>query len=111
MADQVYSILDPANYNTRLVEQFHFHNDFFSFAVAAGVFGIICFALFITAPMVGAYYSERDSLYSLRLEIILLLCTLYFISGLTDMVIGYDLPTAMFALISAIILGAFRDNS
>jgi len=110
MSEQVYSILNPANYEIILVEKFHFHNDFFNFAVAGGVLAIMSYFLFICAPLIGAIYSKKDKLYFLRLEIIIILVALYFISGLTDMVIGYDLPTTMFALLSAIIIGAIRDK-
>ena len=110
MSDHVYTILDSANYPAILIDQFHFHNDFFNFAVSGGIIGISIWLLFLLGPLIGALKSTRDSLYRIRLELISLLLVLYFISGLTDMVIGYDLPTMMYATLSALILGAVRDE-
>ncbi len=110
MPEHVYAILGPDSFTKMRIDDFHFHNDFFSFAVAGGIFGIICLVFFLIAPLVGALYSERDNLFYLRLETIFILLIIYFLSGLTDMVIGYDLPTAMYALLSAIIIGSFRER-
>ena len=110
MADEAFRILDPSDYPVILVEQFHFHNDFFNFVVAAGIFGFISLLAFLCGPLVGALYLPRDRLFAIRLEIILMIFALYVISGLTDMVIGYDLPTAMFAILSAVIVGAVRES-
>ena len=32
-----------------------------------------------------------------------------FVFGLTDMTLGYDLPTTLYAFMTALVLGAFRE--
>jgi hypothetical protein len=44
-----------------------------------------------------------------RLYCALILSTSLFIFGLTDMTLGYDLPTTLYAFLTGIVLGAFRE--
>ncbi|MCF6302034.1 MAG: O-antigen ligase family protein [Devosiaceae bacterium] len=111
MSELVYAILDPAKYGTLLVEKFHFHNDMLNFAVSGGVLGIISYFLFLFGPLIGAIKTSKDRLFDLRLQMLGLLTMLFFISGLTDMVIGFDLPTTQFAMLGALILGAVRADT
>ncbi len=108
MSELVYAVLNPAHYETVLVEKFHFHNDILNFAVAGGIFGIIAYGLFLCAPLIGALRSKKDRYFAPRLQILSLLSVLYFISGFTDMVIGFDLPSTQFAMLGALVLGAVR---
>ena len=41
--------------------------------------------------------------------LLLLLSLSFLIFGLTDMTFGYDLPTTLHAVLTAIVLGAFRE--
>lgn len=111
MSDLVYAILNPALYDPLLIEKFHFHNDVLNFAVSGGILGVITYCIFLAAPLMGALRSPKDQYFSARLQILSLLTMLYFISGLTDMVIGYDLSTVMFAMLGALTLGAIRADN
>jgi hypothetical protein len=51
----------------------------------------------------------RDRFANLRLYCALILSASLFIFGLTDMTLGYDLPTTLHAFLTAIVLGAFRE--
>jgi O-antigen ligase len=88
---------------------YFFHNDFLDMAVAAGVVGIIAWIATIAAPLVGVVLMPRDRFANLRLYCALILSASLFIFGLTDMTLGYDLPTTLHAFLTAIVLGAFRE--
>jgi O-antigen ligase len=88
---------------------FQFHNDLANFAVAAGIFGVICWVALLAAPIVGALASPRDGLFRVRLYCCVQLSVAYFVFGLTDFTLGYDLPTTLYAFLTAIVLGGFRE--
>jgi O-antigen ligase len=88
---------------------FQFHNDLANFAVAAGSIGVLCWIALLAAPVVGAIASPRDALFPTRLYCCLILSSWAFASGLTDFTLGYDLPTTLYAFLTAIVLGAFRE--
>lgn len=88
---------------------YFFHNDFLDMAVAAGIVGIVCWLAIIAAPIIGVFAMPRDRLHMVRLYCALILSTSLFIFGLTDMTLGYDLPTTLHAFLTAIVLGAFRE--
>lgn len=88
---------------------FQFHNDLANFAVAAGGIGVLCWAALLTAPVLGALASPRDPLFRVRLYCCLQLSASYFVFGLTDFTLGYDLPTTLYAFLTAVVLGAFRE--
>lgn len=86
-----------------------FHNDFFNMAVGAGLVGIFCWLAILAAPIVGVLVMPRDRFANLRLYCALILSVSLFVFGLTDMTLGYDLPTTLYAFMTAIVLGAFRE--
>jgi O-antigen ligase len=86
-----------------------FHNDFFNMAVGAGIVGIGCWLAIIAAPIIGVLAMPRDRFANLRLYCALILSASLFVFGLTDMTLGYDLPTTLYAFMTAIVLGAFRE--
>lgn len=88
---------------------YFFHNDFFDVAVAAGVIGIACWIGVLAAPLVGLRAIAADRFSTLRLYCALILSVSFFLFGLTDMTFGYDLPTTLYAFLTAIVLGAFRE--
>jgi O-antigen ligase len=88
---------------------YFFHNDFLDMAVAAGIVGIVCWLAIIVAPLVGVFAMPRDPFHALRVYCALILSVSLFIFGLTDMTLGYDLPTTLYAFLTAIVLGAFRE--
>ena len=89
---------------------FQFHNDLANFAVAAGIVGVICWVALLAAPVLGALMSPRDALFRVRLYCCVQLSVSYFVFGLTDFTLGYDLPTTLYAFLTAIVLGAFRES-
>jgi len=86
-----------------------FHNDFFNMAVGAGLVGIFCWLAIIVAPMLGVLAMPPDRFANLRLYCALILSVSLLIFGLTDMTLGYDLPTTLHAFMTAVVLGAFRE--
>ena len=86
-----------------------FHSDFFNMAVGAGVVGIFCWVAILAAPIVGVLAMPRDRFANLRLYCALILSVSLFVFGLTDMTLGYDLPTTLYAFMTAVVLGAFRE--
>ncbi|MEO6013288.1 MAG: O-antigen ligase family protein [Devosia sp.] len=89
----------------------NFHNDFFDIAVAAGSVGIAGWIAVLLAPIVGVTALPKDRFSTLRLYCALLLSSSFFIFGLTDMTFGYDLPTTLYAFMTALVLGALREAS
>ncbi len=88
---------------------FMFHNDAINFAVAGGVVGVACLAALLVAPIVGAFATPRDRYFAVRLYCCLILSLGYAIFGLTDSTLGYDAPTTLYAFLTALVLGAFRE--
>lgn len=86
-----------------------FHNDFLDMAVGAGLVGIFCWLAIIAAPVLGVLAMPRDRYADLRLYCALILSVSLFVFGLTDMTLGYDLPTTLYAFMTAVVLGAFRE--
>jgi O-antigen ligase len=89
---------------------FQFHNDLANFAVAAGAVGIACYIAILAAPIVGALMSPRDRLFRVRLYCGLQLSVTTLVYGMTDFKLGYDLPTTIYAFLTAIVLGAFVER-
>jgi len=87
-----------------------YHNDFVNMAVAAGVAGIVSLLLVLAAPLLGVALMPRDRFSTLRLYCALILSVSFFIFGLTDLTFGYDLPTTLYAFMTAVVLGAFREK-
>jgi len=111
MSEMAFTVLDITKYDNRLITFFQFHNDFLNYAFAIGIIGIIVFFTFLFAPLVGVLKTPRDSMFAIRVEIILLMLTLYAISGLTGGTLSHGLLITLYAFISAIVLGAFRDDT
>ena len=87
-----------------------YHNDFFNMAVAAGVVGIFSWLMVLAAPLIGVALMPKDRFSTLRLYCALILSVSFFIFGLTDLTFGYDLPTTLYAFMTAVVLGAFREK-
>lgn len=101
--------MDMSAYGTEPGGAFQFHNDFANFAVAAGIIGVLALLAMLAAPVIGALAVPRDSLYRVRLYCCVQLSVSYLVFGLTDMTLGYDLPTTLYAFLTALVLGAFRE--
>ncbi len=106
LRDAAFTVLDPVTN----ADFFSYHNDVLNFAVAGGVIGILTLVIILAAPLAGVLSSQRDRLFVPRLYCVLVIVVLYALGGLTDHVMGYDMPTFAFAFMSAIVLGAFRER-
>jgi O-antigen ligase len=102
--------LNPAVFAAEAGTAFMYHNDVVNFAVAGGVVGIACLAVLVLAPIVGALASPRDAWFRVRLYCCLILGVGFAIFGLTDSTLGYDAPTTLYAFLTAMVLGAFRET-
>ena len=110
-AAAAYPILQDTVWGGPTDPFFQFHNDVANFAVAAGIVGVICWIALLAAPVLGALMSPRDGLFRVRLYCCVQLSVAYFVFGLTDFTLGYDLPTTLYAFLTAIVLGTFREPS
>lgn len=86
------------------------HNDVVNFAVAAGAIGVGVYLLLLAAPLVGILRSPRDGQFSVRLYGGLVLVTAYVFDGLTDLMLGFEFHTAIYACLAAILIGYCRDQ-
>jgi O-antigen ligase len=102
--------MDMSAYGTEPGGAFQFHNDFANFAVAAGIIGVLALVAILAAPVVGALAGPRDRFFRARLYCCLQLSLGYLVFGLTDFTMGYDLPTTLYAFLTAMILATFRED-
>jgi O-antigen ligase len=86
------------------------HNDVLNFAVGAGIVGVFCYLAIISAPLIGAWLSPRDSLRTFRLYGATVLTIVYIGGGLTDLMFGFEFHTFLFVMLTAILLGYSRDT-
>jgi len=86
------------------------HNDVLNFAVGAGIIGVVCYITIITAPLIGAWLSPRDTLRPFRLYGATVLTIVYVGGGLTDLMFGFEFHTFLFIMLTAILLGFCRDR-
>jgi O-antigen ligase len=85
------------------------HNDLLNFAVTGGAGGIAAYLLIISAPMIGALGGPRDGQRQFRVYAAAVLTITYACGGLTDLMFGFEFHTALFAMLTAIILCYGRD--
>lgn len=110
LAPAAAPFIDMSAYGGDHDPYFQFHNDLANFAVASGFVGILCWLALLAAPIVGVLATPRDGLFRARLYCCLQLSAGYIALGLTDLNFGYDLPTTLYAFLTALVLGAFRDE-
>lgn len=87
------------------------HNDVLNFAVASGVVGVLAYVAIVTAPIVGAVFSPRDSLRTFRIYGATVLTIVYVGGGLTDLMFGFEFHTSLFAMLTAILLHFCRERA
>ncbi len=86
------------------------HNDIADFAVSAGSIGVLCYAVLILTPIVAALMSPADRFKSIRIYGAFILATAYVFDGATDLMFGFEFHTALYAALSAILLGYCRER-
>jgi O-antigen ligase len=102
--------MDMTRYGTDPGGAFQFHNDFANFAVASGLIGMLSLIAIYFAPVLGALAGPRDRYFRARLYCCLQLTVGYIAFGVTDLSMGYELPTTLYALLTAMILAVFREK-
>ena len=86
----------------------HLHSDLADFAVAGGVLGIAALLLILVAPVFGAFASAEDGWRNARIYGALALSSSYAVLGATNLMFGWELQTASYIFIAAIVLGFCR---
>lgn len=84
---------------------FNFHADIANFAVAGGIVGLLIYFFFLFAPLIFWDTSKNHPYFRVRLYWAVTMPILYFVLGLTDMVMGFDYPTMFYAFSFAMIWG------
>ena len=108
--DMVPAILPyvPGNEIERMLTFRQLHNGLLSFAVGAGIPGIISFLILSVAPVIAALRTPRDELFVSRLYLSVTLCAAYAVFQLTIIMIGFEFHTVQYAFMTAVMLGFVR---
>lgn len=99
----------PAGQETILRGQPHLHNDLADFAVGAGLLGVAAYLIVLITPLIAAWRAPRDSLYRARLSGMVLLVAAYVVLGVNSLMFGYEVHTALYFGLCAILLGYCRE--
>ena len=89
----------------------HLHNDLADFAVGAGLLGVAAYLIILVTPLVAAWRSARDSLYHARLGGIVLVVAAYAVLGINSLMFGFEVHTALYFGLCAILLGFCRETA
>ncbi|MBI4920912.1 MAG: O-antigen ligase family protein [Devosia nanyangense] len=103
-----YMSSEMADYARRLPQ---LHNDVLNFAVSGGVVGVAAYVLIIATPCIAAVRSPHDRWRTARIYGSGALATVYVGGGLTDLMFGHEYHTALYVMLSVIILFYCRDAS
>lgn len=108
--DMVPAILPyiPSNQIERMLTFRQLHNGLLSFAVGAGIPGIISFLILSVAPVIAVFRTPRDALFASRLYLAVTLCVAYAVFQLTIIMIGFEFHTVQYAFMTMVILGFVR---
>jgi O-antigen ligase len=108
--DMVQAILPyiPAGEAERMLTFRQLHNGLLSFAVGAGIPGIISFLILSVAPVIAVLRTPRDEMFVPRLYLAVTLCVAYAVFQLTIIMIGFEFHTVQFAFMTMVILGFVR---
>lgn len=108
--DMVPAILPyvPGNEMERMLTFRQLHNGLLSFAVGAGIPGVISFLILSVAPVVAVFRTPRDELFVSRLYLAVTLCVGYAVFQLTIIMIGFEFHTVQYAFMTMVILGFVR---
>lgn len=102
----------PISYLAQGTGEFNLHADLANFAAAGGVIGIILYFTFLCAPIIE--FHNKNTLKQNVDRVVriwsALLPACILLLGLTDMVIGFDLLTMLYAFSYALIRGIFDGN-
>lgn len=108
--DMVPAILPyvPDGERERMLTFRQLHNGLLSFAVGAGIPGIISFLILSVAPVIAVFRTPRDELFVSRLYLAVTLCVGYAVFQLTIIMIGFEFHTVQYACMTMVILSFVR---
>lgn len=108
--DMVPAILPyvPDGEAERMLTFRQLHNGLLSFAVGAGIPGIISFLILSVAPVIAVFRTPRDELFVSRLYLAVTLCAAYAVFQLTIIMIGFEFHTVQYAFMTMTILAFVR---
>ena len=89
----------------------HLHNELLNFAVFGGLVGVVMYFVLLLAPVWLALRSVADSQRPQRILATGIISVAYFMLGLTDTMISFELHTAFYVVLTAIILSFCRDEA
>ena len=98
----------PAEEAERMLSFRQLHNGLLSFAVAAGIPGIVSFLILSVAPVIAVFRTPRDELFASRLYLAVTLCAGYAVFQLTIIMIGFEFHTVQYAFMTMVILAFVR---
>ena len=78
--------------------------------IRAGVIGVGIYITLLAAPLIGVVRSPRDTQFNVRLYGVVVLVVAYLCDGLTDLMLGFEFHTALYATLIAILFGYCRDR-
>lgn len=87
----------------------HLHNEMLQFAVAGGVFGVLIVIGLLALPIAAALRSGHDRMRRARVLGASLLTAGYVVMGLPDVMVGFEMHTALFVALTAALIGFCRD--
>jgi O-antigen ligase len=112
MVTAIEPYVDPAVVD-RVRDFRHLHNGLLSFAVSAGIPGIVSFVILSVAPAIAVFYTPRDSQFLARVFLTLTLCVGYAIFQLTIIMLGFEFHTVQYGFMAMAIFAFLgtRDGS
>lgn len=108
--DMVPAILPyvPGSEVERILTFRQLHNGLLSFAVGAGIPGVISFLILSVAPVIAVFRTPRDELFVSRLYLAVTLCVAYAVFQLTIIMIGFEFHTVQYAFMTMVIVSFVR---
>nr|WP_314256173.1 O-antigen ligase family protein [uncultured Devosia sp.] len=82
----------------------YIHNDALSFAVAAGIMGVIAYGLFLAAPLLARKGHGHEGKWSLRTYLAAAFSIGIFVGGSTDVLFMVELPKFALVVVSAALI-------
>jgi len=88
----------------------HLHDEVLNFAVGMGVVGVLVYLGLLVVPILVCLRSPRDSQFRARLYGCAVLVGSYVTLGLADVMLGFELHTALYVVLTALLLSYCRDR-
>jgi len=88
----------------------HLHDEVLNFAVGMGVVGVLIYLALLVVPIAVCLKSPRDSQFRARLYGCTLLVGSYVTLGLADVMLSFEMHTALYVVLTALLLSYCRDR-